>query len=181
MIMMKNKMNLNEATVNLNPASPMEIIFGWFDFFCTLYGLTWLMGTIAMRRSGGDWGTAIFGIGFMLGVAWLPGMITAIASSEMSGRSNYAKVKSVFAGGVKQALQRCLRTRRGSLSGLSVRAALCLTVALMACNIISVFIPDVWLAGLASGAVLSLGGFLIIGFYLIRERVRGAYLRRQLL
>lgn len=178
---MKNKMNLNEATVNLNPASPMEIVFGWFKLFWVLYGLTLLAGMIAMRRSGGDWGFAIFSVAIMLEIAWFPGLIMSLVVSKISECSNYTKTKSVFAGGVKQALQRCLRTRLGSFSGLSVRAALCLVVMLMACNIASLFIPDVWLAGLAGGAVLSLGGFLIIGFYLIRGRVRSAYLRRQLL
>lgn len=178
--------NLNSVTVDLRPASPMEIIAGWCDLISVLYGLTWLMGMIVMRRTGGDWGAAIFGAAFMIGIMWLPGMIMAIIvfeTRERIGRtvSSYATAESVFSAGAKIALQRCLRLRLRSFSGICVRLALFLIAILIACDLICVFVPDIWIISLVSGAVLSLGGFFIIGFCLIRDLIREYYLGRRLL
>lgn len=183
--MNKNK-NLNKATINLHPASPVELIMGWYDFIMALFAITLLAGTIAFRRTGENLATTISVTAFMLLFMWLPGMIMSMIVSEGRDRlakisSTYASAQSIFSCGIKQAFRRCTSLPISSISGISVYLALFLTTAIMIGNIGAVFYADAWLLSLISGAILSFGGFCVIGLCILRDFLRETRLKRQLL
>lgn len=179
-------MNLNKATVNLHPASPVELIMGWYDFIMVLFVITLVSGVASMNGTEMELGAAIFATAMVLIIMWLPGIIMSLIVSEGRDRlvqisSTYASAQSIFSCGIRRGFRRCTSLPIGSVSGISVYLALFLTVAIMIGNISVIFNPDAWMLSLVAGAILSFGGFCIIGICILRDFLRETRLKRQLL
>lgn len=168
------------------PANPVELMAGWEDFLQAMFIVAWGFGTLALWQSGDSDSVIVDAIviGLILGVVWSPGLVVLAIFPGAKNRlallsSTYDSAESIFAGGVRQAWRRCLCLPLGSASGICVVLALFLSTAIIIGSLGSVFNPDAWLLSLVTGALLSLGGTIVIGMRLLCDFCREARLRRQ--
>lgn len=182
---MKKKTNLKKVTVNQTPANPVELMMGWYDLFHVLYFITAAVGTIVTFVGHRGIIATAFCASFGVALIWFPGMLLTVLLPEAMyyiARTSgvYASARSVFADGIVTAFFRCTSVPIGA-GGMSVFFALLLSVTVLIGDICALFNEDAWILAIVAGAILSLGGALVIGTRLVLDFYQEHKLARQLL
>lgn len=184
----KNEKTRDLVVVNLNPANPAELMFGWCEVMRVTFALTWLCGAIAANPEVGHPILSALFIAIIMGFTWISGgLAIAIVEgvSESIARTSpvYARAQlrsqSLFACGIRAALKRCLCLPVGSLGGISVFVTLFCSFTIVLGDILSLFYRGAWCLALAVGIVFSVLSFVVVSIYLLRDYVRERRLARQ--
>lgn len=184
--MNENNLKTPKALVVMKPVNYVELMAGWCDLFEMMFVITWLFGIVSFYRTM-DGGRSMVTAGVasvVLLLTWIPGLTAGCIfqdKQEVMGRFlSVYKSHSIFADGLKTAINRCIGLP-DDITGIGTVVAVVFCLGIMFCNLLSIMLPISWLLSVAFGAILSLCGFFTILICVVRDYIRELIKRHQIM